>query len=48
MHCICSASLRRQLGASGREYAERRFDIRRIADEFEGLLVSAAGEARVS
>jgi glycosyltransferase involved in cell wall biosynthesis len=39
--------LRAELGASGRAYAERTFDIRRITDEFEAVLTGAPVAGRV-
>ena len=34
------AALRATLGSNGRNYAERTFDIQRIADQFEAILVN--------
>ena len=39
---LSDAELRSRLGRAGREYAERTFDIRRIADRFEEVIASVA------
>ena len=36
---------RARAGRNGRAYAERTFEIRAIADRFEGILLGAAGHA---
>ena len=42
---LIDADRRARAGRNGRAYAERTFEIRAIADRFEGILLGAAGHA---
>ena len=42
---LMDADRRARAGRNGRAYAERTFEIRAIADRFEGILLGAAGHA---
>jgi colanic acid biosynthesis glycosyl transferase WcaI len=45
---LADASLRRSLGANGRAYAEKTFDIERIGDEFVGCFERLGSAQRVA